>query len=145
MVAASRPYSLHASPRVHANIYCHLASKNWQFTKIQREFAVYRLEVEAGDVEESVGGWVGFKMAVTDIKTYYLMGILSLTYVAGAVNSFFPTVVKSEFRQPMVLHQVQMLRLYNYSFRVFLKQYPITYCTSLPILHDMYGFQWMAR
>lgn len=32
-------------------------------------------------------------MAVTDLKTYFLMGILSLTYVAGAVNSFFPSVV----------------------------------------------------
>lgn len=70
-------------------------SWNWQFSKAQRDFAVYRLEVEAGDTEEEVGGWEGFKLAVTDIKTYFLMGILSLAYVAGAVNSFFPSVVST--------------------------------------------------
>lgn len=70
-------------------------SWNWQFNKLQRDFAVYRLEVEAGDTEEEVGGWEGFRLAVTDIKTYFLMGILSLAYVAGAVNSFFPSVVST--------------------------------------------------
>lgn len=76
-----------------ASSFARIASWNWQFSKLQRDYATYRLEIEAGDTEESVGGWEGFKMAVTDIKTYFLMGILSLTYVAGAVNSFFPSVV----------------------------------------------------
>lgn len=59
---------------------------SWHFKPIQREMILWRLQVEAGSVEVGVGGWEGFKMAVTDVKTYYLMGILSLTYVAGAVN-----------------------------------------------------------
>lgn len=49
--------------------------------------AVWRLEAEAGSVEEGVPMWTGFKMAATDIKTWYFVGILSLTYVAGAVVS----------------------------------------------------------
>lgn len=72
-----------------------LPQNSWQFSSIQRDYAVWRLEAEAGDVEAPVSMKTGFVMAVTDIKTYYLMGILSLTYVAGAVNSFFPSVVKT--------------------------------------------------
>ncbi|KAL7006934.1 hypothetical protein EMMF5_003518 [Cystobasidiomycetes sp. EMM_F5] len=70
-----------------------LPQNSWQFSQIQRDMAVWRLEVEAGNVDQGVGMWEGFKMAVADVKLYYLMGILSLTYVAGAVNSFFPSVV----------------------------------------------------
>lgn len=94
---------------------------SWQFSAIEKDMAVWRLEAEAGDIEVRwtlccwansslpfirahtlpfsilqvpIGSWTAFKMAASDIKTYYLMGILSLTYVAGAVNSFFPSVVK---------------------------------------------------
>lgn len=49
--------------------------------------AVWRLEAEAGSVEESVPMWTGFRMAVTDIKTWYFVGILSTIYIAGAVVS----------------------------------------------------------
>lgn len=59
--------------------------------------AVFRLEMEAGDTEQNLGAWISFKMCVLDIKTWYFMGILSLTYVAGAVNSFFPSVVASQY------------------------------------------------
>lgn len=60
-----------------------LPQNSWQFSQIQRDMAVWRLEVEAGNVDQGVGMWEGFKMAVADVKLYYLMGILSLTYVAG--------------------------------------------------------------
>jgi hypothetical protein len=51
-----------------------LPSNSWQFSKIQRDLAVYRLEREAGSVEEPVSMKQGFILAVTDIKTYFFSG-----------------------------------------------------------------------
>jgi hypothetical protein len=38
--------------------------------------AVWRIEVEAGDATDNVSAKQGFMMAVTDIKTYYLVSCL---------------------------------------------------------------------
>lgn len=52
-------------------------SNSWQFSPIQRDMAVWRIEVEAGDAnDENVSAKQGFMMAVSDIKTYYLVSCL---------------------------------------------------------------------
>ncbi|KAM0747823.1 MFS general substrate transporter [Meredithblackwellia eburnea MCA 4105] len=64
-------------------------------TDIEREHLLWTLRVEQGssDDRSEISGWQGFVMAVTDPKTWMLMGVLSTTYISAAVVSFFPTVV----------------------------------------------------
>jgi predicted MFS family arabinose efflux permease len=47
----------------------------------------------SGVAEEEVTAWRGLVMAVSDVKTWMVLGLLSVTYIDGAVSNFFPSVV----------------------------------------------------
>ncbi|ORY89841.1 nicotinamide mononucleotide permease [Leucosporidium creatinivorum] len=66
-----------------------------QLTEEERALVLHGLAREQGasdDASEITAGRA-FIMAVTDPKTWLLMGILYCTYIAAAVVSFFPSVV----------------------------------------------------
>ncbi|WVR07590.1 hypothetical protein IAU60_004632 [Kwoniella sp. DSM 27419] len=64
-------------------------------TQQERDQLVYRLEVDRGskDATSEVSAFAGFKMAVTDPKTWLLCAILQCNYIAASVTNFFPVVV----------------------------------------------------
>ncbi|KAG7528709.1 hypothetical protein FFLO_05970 [Filobasidium floriforme] len=66
-------------------------------TSQEKDRLVYRLQMDRGQVDNSseISAWKGFMMAVTDPKTWLLCGILTSTYIAAAVNNFFPSVVST--------------------------------------------------
>jgi threonine/homoserine/homoserine lactone efflux protein len=53
----------------------------------------YRNDQKQTDNSNEITAWRGFVMAVTDPKTWLMMGTLYATYTSAAVNNFFPTVV----------------------------------------------------
>lgn len=53
----------------------------------------YKNDQKQEDRSDEITAWQGFSMAVTDPKTWLLMGTLYATYTSAAVNNFFPTVV----------------------------------------------------
>ncbi|CAG8403794.1 unnamed protein product [Penicillium salamii] len=65
------------------------------FSKIEHEFLLWNFEEDQGqqDNADEVSARKGFIMAVVDVKTWLLMGILYSIYIAGAVTNFFPSVV----------------------------------------------------
>ncbi|CAG8937251.1 unnamed protein product [Penicillium salamii] len=65
------------------------------FSKIEHEFLMWNFEEDQGqqDNADEVSARKGFIMAVVDVKTWLLMGILYSIYIAGAVTNFFPSVV----------------------------------------------------
>ncbi|CAG8181560.1 unnamed protein product [Penicillium salamii] len=65
------------------------------FSKIEHEFLMWNFEEDQGqqDNADEVSARKGFIMALVDVKTWLLMGILYSIYIAGAVTNFFPSVV----------------------------------------------------
>lgn len=53
----------------------------------------YESDQKQRDNSHEITAKQGFLMAVTDPKTWLMMGTLYATYTAAAVNNFFPTVV----------------------------------------------------
>lgn len=66
-------------------------------TDNEREYALWNLRKDIGknDDRHEITAVQGFKLVVKDPKTWLLMGVLHATYVAAAVVSFFPSVVKT--------------------------------------------------
>ncbi|KAK6223851.1 hypothetical protein QIS74_03795 [Colletotrichum tabaci] len=64
-------------------------------TQLECEWVQYNFAADQGQEDDSgeVTALKGFMMAVTDPKTWMLMGILYSTYIVGAVANFFPSVV----------------------------------------------------
>ncbi|OLN96662.1 putative transporter C1002.16c-like protein 2 [Colletotrichum chlorophyti] len=62
---------------------------------IECEWVQYNFAADQGQQDDSTEftALKGFLMAVTDPKTWLLMGILYSTYIVGAVANFFPSVV----------------------------------------------------
>ncbi|KAJ5240859.1 uncharacterized protein N7469_002450 [Penicillium citrinum] len=65
------------------------------FSKIENECLLWRFEEDQGqqDNADEVSAYKGVMMAVTDPKTWLLMGTLYCIYIVGAVTNFFPSVV----------------------------------------------------
>lgn len=65
-------------------------------TPEERELAIWRLEEDAGEVDEDHRSvlW-GFKLAIRDIRVYILMLMILCIVSSGGVTNFFPTVLKS--------------------------------------------------
>lgn len=55
----------------------------------------YENDQKQQDNSDEITAWRGFTMAVSDPKTWLLLGTLYATYTAAAVNNFFPSVVAS--------------------------------------------------
>jgi MFS family permease len=53
----------------------------------------YKNDQKQTDDSSEITAWQGFSMAVSDPKTWLMMGTLYATYTSAAVNNFFPTVV----------------------------------------------------
>lgn len=53
----------------------------------------YENDQKQTDNSNEITAWQGFSMAVSDPKTWLMMGTLYATYTSAAVNNFFPTVV----------------------------------------------------
>ncbi|KAI3532411.1 TNA1 is necessary for nicotinic acid import into the cell [Colletotrichum tamarilloi] len=64
-------------------------------TQLECEWVQYNFAADQGQEDNSseVTAMKGFMMAVTDPKTWMLMGVLYSTYIVGAVANFFPSVV----------------------------------------------------
>ncbi|KXH54183.1 TNA1 is necessary for nicotinic acid import into the cell [Colletotrichum salicis] len=64
-------------------------------TQLECEWVQYNFAADQGqeDYSSEVTALKGFMMAVTDPKTWMLMGVLYSTYIVGAVANFFPSVV----------------------------------------------------
>ncbi|OQE44372.1 hypothetical protein PENCOP_c002G02169 [Penicillium coprophilum] len=65
------------------------------FSKLEHECLLWEFEEDQGqqDNADEVSARKGFLLAVMDLKTWLLMGILYSIYIAGAVTNFFPSVV----------------------------------------------------
>ncbi|BFZ58792.1 hypothetical protein PYCC9005_005857 [Savitreella phatthalungensis] len=63
----------------------------------ERQLAVWRLEVDAGEVDEhgdkAVSVWTSLKQAFSDIRTYMLLVIVLGIVMAAGITNFFPSVV----------------------------------------------------
>ncbi|AAW46132.2 conserved hypothetical protein [Cryptococcus deneoformans JEC21] len=64
---------------------------------LEREVAVWRLEIEAGAAEgnEKVGAWAGFKEGFHDPKLYALIFFNMMSQTQGSIANFFPTIVQT--------------------------------------------------
>ncbi|KAL2827328.1 major facilitator superfamily domain-containing protein [Aspergillus cavernicola] len=64
-------------------------------TKLEQEWLVWNFEEDQGqqDNADEISAKKGLLMAVTDPKTWLLMGTLYAVYIAAAVSNFFPSVV----------------------------------------------------
>ncbi|KAI1340167.1 nicotinamide mononucleotide permease [Xylariaceae sp. FL0016] len=64
-------------------------------SKMECEFVQWNFASDQGqaDNHNEISAMKGFTMALTDPKTWLLMGILYATYIVGAVTNFFPSVV----------------------------------------------------
>ncbi|KAF7376398.1 putative pantothenate transporter [Mycena sanguinolenta] len=73
-----------------------MASITW-LSPIERDWLVWKFEFDQGqqDNKGELSGWQAFKMAASDPKTYLLMGTLYMTFLAGTVTSFFPSLVST--------------------------------------------------
>ncbi|PIG87405.1 pantothenate transporter [Aspergillus arachidicola] len=65
------------------------------FTKLEKEYLQWNFESDQGqqDNADEVGAWKGTMMALTDPKTWLMMGTLYSIYICAAVTNFFPSVV----------------------------------------------------
>ncbi|OJJ48158.1 hypothetical protein ASPZODRAFT_62023 [Penicilliopsis zonata CBS 506.65] len=65
------------------------------FTTLEKEFLQWNFKKDQGQQDDAseASAWKGFIMAVTDPKTWMIMGTLYAVYIAAAVTNFFPTVV----------------------------------------------------
>ncbi|KAE8150843.1 major facilitator superfamily domain-containing protein [Aspergillus avenaceus] len=65
------------------------------FTDLEKEYLQWNFESDQGqqDNADEVGAWKGVMMAVTDPKTWLMMGTLYSIYICAAVTNFFPSVV----------------------------------------------------
>ncbi|KAF7631240.1 putative pantothenate transporter [Aspergillus flavus] len=65
------------------------------FTKLEKEYLQWNFESDQGqqDNADEVGAWKGTMMALTDPKTWPMMGTLYSIYICAAVTNFFPSVV----------------------------------------------------
>ncbi|KAL7410787.1 major facilitator superfamily domain-containing protein [Mrakia frigida] len=66
-----------------------------RLSQVERDALIYRLEAEKGakDNSDQIGVGRALWMAIVDVKTWLMCGILFFTYVAAAVTNFFPSVV----------------------------------------------------
>ncbi|KAH8881032.1 MFS general substrate transporter [Thozetella sp. PMI_491] len=64
---------------------------------IERDFAVWRLEMEAGagEAHEDTSTWQGFKLAMTDFKIWTLVWCGMLGQAMGTIVNFFPSIVST--------------------------------------------------
>ncbi|KAJ5739376.1 hypothetical protein N7533_012160 [Penicillium manginii] len=65
------------------------------FSDLENEYLLWSFEEDQGqqDNPDEVSAYKGVMMAVTDPKTWLLMGTLYSIYIVGAVTNFFPSVV----------------------------------------------------
>ncbi|KAE8363427.1 major facilitator superfamily domain-containing protein [Aspergillus caelatus] len=65
------------------------------FTELEKEYLQWNFESDQGqqDNADEVGAWKGTMMALTDPKTWLMMGTLYSIYICAAVTNFFPSVV----------------------------------------------------
>ena len=70
--------------------------KIWGFSEVEHDWIRhnYQDDQKQEDNSTEITARQGFMMAVTDPKTWLMMGTLYSTYTAASVNNFFPTVVK---------------------------------------------------
>ncbi|WRT70324.1 uncharacterized protein IL334_007322 [Kwoniella shivajii] len=68
-------------------------------TPIQRDYAVWRLEKEAGasEAHEDVSNLKAYVSALADPKVYALILCMIMSQAMGSVGNFFPTIIKSIF------------------------------------------------
>ncbi|KAL1902336.1 hypothetical protein Sste5346_001312 [Sporothrix stenoceras] len=66
-------------------------------TPVERDFAVWRLEMEAGagEAHEETTVWQGFKLAMTDPKIWALVWCGGMGQAMGTIVNFFPTIVST--------------------------------------------------
>jgi hypothetical protein len=80
-------------------------------TPLERQVAVYRLELEAGSGEgsEEIGTWQGFKIGLKDIKVcriylglghtdrqvYIMIFCNMMSQAQGSIANFFPSIVRT--------------------------------------------------
>ena len=64
---------------------------------VERDYAVWRLEMEAGDGEahEDISLLQGFKLAIMDYKVWMLVFCQHMAQTMGSINNFFPSVVQT--------------------------------------------------
>ncbi|KAI1400811.1 major facilitator superfamily domain-containing protein [Hypoxylon fuscum] len=64
---------------------------------IERDYAVWRLEMEAGagEAHEDTSTLGGFKLALLDPKVWSLVWCMGMAQALGSVVNFFPTIVQS--------------------------------------------------
>ena len=64
---------------------------------IERDFAVWRLEKEAGDTEASEDSTTlgGFKQAFLDPKIWALVWCMGMAQAMGTIVNFFPSIVQT--------------------------------------------------
>ncbi|KAF4119345.1 Nicotinamide mononucleotide permease [Geosmithia morbida] len=62
---------------------------------IECEWIQWNFSLDQGQADDSqeITAYQGFVMAVKDVKTWLLLGVLYCTYIVGAVVNFFPSVV----------------------------------------------------
>lgn len=63
---------------------------------IERDYAVWRLECEAGDGEahEDTTAWAGVKAAACDGKVWALIFCGHMAQAMGSIVNFFPSIVQ---------------------------------------------------
>jgi hypothetical protein len=63
---------------------------------IERDYAVWRLQCEAGDGEahEETTAWEGFKLAARDPKVWALIFCGHMAQAMGSIVNFFPSIVQ---------------------------------------------------
>ncbi|RAO68855.1 uncharacterized protein BHQ10_004867 [Talaromyces amestolkiae] len=64
---------------------------------IERDYAVWRLEMEAGagEANDEITVWKGFKMAFSDPKIWALVWCMGMSQAMGSTGNFFPTLVQT--------------------------------------------------
>ncbi|BEJ17736.1 hypothetical protein CspHIS471_0700040 [Cutaneotrichosporon sp. HIS471] len=65
--------------------------------QVERDLAVYRLEMEAGasEAHDNTGTWAGFTMALKDPKIYVFIFMQMMAQAAGTVTNYFPSLVQT--------------------------------------------------
>jgi len=71
---------------------------------IERDYAVWRLECEAGagEANENIGTWQSFRMALTDKRIYTLIFCMMMAQGMGSITNFFPAIVGSLGYSPTI-------------------------------------------